>query len=284
MFQYMKLDQQDQSAHFNKRSFKFEQSLVENPLTSLDNLKKLVLRLPPEQVYASSSKVDVTANLDNAHKEHKIQCSLEHALDNLESSDSFVMVRNPEVDEEYRSIFDGLQSDLVELAKQRGTEITDSTLYLFITSPQGTTPYHIDRYSTFLMQLKGAKEVYTWEPWDKQQITDHELETFMAKTHKVAPSLKDGYMDTATKTTILPGEGTHIPFLAPHWVKTCDEVSASVSIIFNTRETRRQGLSLRFNELMNRRFGIHLSPVTGESGKSDAVKSFLLRVATRLGA
>ncbi|WP_231875482.1 hypothetical protein, partial [Oleiphilus sp. HI0086] len=67
---------------------------------------------------------------------------------------------------------------------------------------------------------------------------DDELETFVAKTHKVAPSLRDEFVNTSTKTFIKPGEGAHIPYLAPHWVKTCDEVSASVSIIFNTKETQ----------------------------------------------
>jgi len=282
MFKYIKLELEKQFTDFNQRAFKFNQSIVDEPLTSLDSLKKLVLRLPPEHVYASSSKVDVTANLDTAHKEHKIKCSLEHALNNLEDSDSFIMVRNPEVDHEYQGIFTDLQNDLEALAKKVGTEITDSTLYLFITSPNGTTPYHFDRYSTFLMQLTGTKEVYTWEPWNKEQITDHELETFMAKTHDIAPSLKDGFLDQATMTKIAPGEGTHIPFLAPHWVQTCDEVSASVSIIFNTKETQKKSLSLRFNELIKRRLGVRLHPIHGNKTPSDSIKAFLFRILMKL--
>ncbi|MFV1872007.1 MAG: cupin-like domain-containing protein [Oleiphilus sp.] len=282
MFNFIKLENEQQFSHFNKRAFKFQQSIVDDPLTSMEKLTQLVLRLPPEHVYASSSKVDVTANLDTAHKEHKIACSLEHALNNLKDSDSFIMVRNPEIDEEYRQLFQSLQADLENMAKKLGTQITDSTLYLFITSPNGTTPYHVDRYSTFLMQLTGSKEVYTWEPWNKEQISDHELETFMAKTHKVAPSLKDGFLEKATKTEIHPGEGTHIPFLSPHWVKTGDQVSASVSIIFNTKETQKQSLALRFNELIHRRLGIHLNPVTGSRSSIDAIKSFLFRVLLKL--
>ncbi|KZY42051.1 MULTISPECIES: cupin-like domain-containing protein [unclassified Oleiphilus] len=282
MYKYIKLDQEQQFSDFNKRSFKFNQSVVETPLASLDSLSELVLRLPPEHVYASSSKVDINANLDTAHKEHKIECSLEHALENLATSDSFVMVRSPEIDEQYKELFTGLKNDLEQLAQELGTEITDSTLYLFITSPNGTTPYHIDRYSTFLMQLTGTKEVYTWEPWDKEQISDDELETFVAKTHKVAPSLRDEFVNTSTKTFIKPGEGAHIPYLAPHWVKTCDEVSASVSIIFNTKETQKKGLALRFNELVKRRLGIKLSPISGDKKISDAIKVFLFKVAAKL--
>lgn len=103
-----------------------------------------------------------------------------------------------------------------------------------------------------------------------------------SKLSHVAPSLKDGFLEKATKTEIHPGEGTHIPFLSPHWVKTGDQVSASVSIIFNTKETQKQSLALRFNELIHRRLGIHLNPVTGSRSSIDAIKSFLFRALLKL--
>lgn len=282
MFNYMKLDQATQLSDFNQKAYTFKQTIVNEPLTSIDNLKQLVLRLPAEQVYASSSKVDVHENLDTAHKNHKIKCSLEHALNNLEDSDSFIMVRNPETDAQYQEIFTQLKGDLELLASKLGTKITDSTLYLFITSPNGTTPYHIDRYGTFLMQLTGDKNVHTWSPWDKKQITDKELQTFMAKNHQTPPSLKDGFLETATISHIKPGEGVHIPFLAPHWVKTNDSVSASLSIIFNTTETRNKSLSLCFNELIERKLGLKLNPVIGKKTTSDTLKMFLYRIILRL--
>jgi hypothetical protein len=282
MFTYIKLDQDNQLTDFNNKSYKFKQTIVNEPLTSLENLKKLVLRLPAEQVYASSSKVSVNENLDTAHKVHKIKCSLEHALDNLEHSDSFIMVRNPETDEKYKEIFTLLKGDLELLASKLGTKITDSTLYLFITSPNGTTPYHIDRYGTYLMQLSGDKDVHTWAPWDKKQITDSELETFMARNHQEPPSLKKGYLENSTISHITPGEGIHIPFLAPHWVKTNDTVSASISIIFNTTETRNKSLSLYFNELIHRKLGLRLNPVIGKKTVSDSIKMFLYRLIMKL--
>jgi len=282
MFTYIKLNHDNQFSDFNNKAYKFKQTIVNEPLTSLDNLKDLILRLPSKQVYASSSKVSINANLDTAHKEHKIKCSLEHALENLEHSDSFIMVRNPETDDQYKEIFTHLKNDLELLASKLGTKITDSTLYLFITSPNGTTPYHIDRYSTFLMQLCGNKDVHTWVPWDKKQITDHELETYMAKTHKEAPTLKEGFLKTSTITRITPGEGVHIPFLAPHMVKTNDTVSASISIIFNTNETRKKSLSLNFNELIHRKFGFRLKPVIKKKTFSDSIKMFLYRLVMKL--
>ncbi|WP_197476221.1 hypothetical protein, partial [Oleiphilus sp. HI0043] len=62
----------------------------------------------------------------------------------------------------------------------------------------------------------------------------------------------------------------------------CDEVSASVSIIFNTKETQKKGLALRFNELVKRRLGIKLSPISGDKKISDAIKVFLFKVAAKL--
>ncbi|WP_146171174.1 hypothetical protein, partial [Saccharospirillum sp. MSK14-1] len=168
---------------FNQQSFKFKHNLSTESELQLGELKKLILRLPEEQVYASSSKVKITANLDNAHKDHGINMALETAMDEFETSDSFVMVRSPEVDNKLSKVFGEVKAEIDQFAKLLRTDITDSTLYLFLASPKSITPYHIDRYSTFLFQLQGEKNVSTWAPWNKNMIDDVELEKFFAKSH-----------------------------------------------------------------------------------------------------
>jgi len=205
--------------------------------------------MPESHVYASASTVDKKANLDNAHKEHAIESTLEFSVNNLQTSKSFIMVRSPELDPKLKRVFSSIKAEVESLVKSMGSQLTDSTLYLFLTSPFGITPYHIDRYSTFLFQLSGTKNVSTWAPWNKDLVSDIEMEKFFAKTHKQAPQYDSSFDQLMTKSTIAPGESLHIPFTAPHMVENGPEVSASLSIIFNTTQTNRKHNALLFNDI-----------------------------------
>lgn len=75
-----------------------------------------------------------------------------------------------------------------------------------------------------------------------------------------------------------PGEALHIPFVAGHHVRNGPEdVSISMSIIFNTDESIRWRDALSFNHVLRkqlRRIGMQPNKV-GQSAWRDAVKSSL---------
>ncbi len=261
---------------FDLNSFRFDHSLSKAPALQIDRLKELILRLPSPQVYASSSKVELTADLDRAHKDHAIKTALEQALTELETSDTFVMVRSPETDPALTEVFAQLTEAADRFIQQLNSQRINSTLYLFLASPGGVTPYHIDRYSTFLLQLQGTKDVSTWLPWDRQQISDQELEAFFTKTHQQAPQYSEEMARQATVTRIAPGQGVHIPFVSPHVVRNGEEVSASISIIFNTRQNQRQSDALKFNHQLRKKLSLQPRPVN-QSAALDSAKSLAYR-------
>lgn len=266
---------------FNRQSFKFSHDLCQLPELRIDRLKELVLRLPSAQRYVSSSNVDLRANLDTAHKEHGINVSLEHALANLEESESFFMIRSPETDPALKDVFTCLKTNVDQYVAKQNGRIVDSTLYMFLTSPGGITPYHIDRYSTFLFQLQGSKQVSTWAPWDKKMVAPELMEQFFARTHTQAPAFDESFLSDARTDTINPGDALHIPFVAPHSVENGSEVSVSLSIIFNTDATEILHNALLFNENLRRRFHLKPTPVN-ESMRVDQMKSLAYRVSRKV--
>jgi hypothetical protein len=120
-------------------------------------------------------------------------------------------------------------------------------LYLFIASPGSLTPFHIDRYSTFLLQFQGSKTVTVWPPWDERVVSAADVEGF-CWFQGLRPAWRPESEPLGVRFAFGPGEALHIPFVAPHLVQNGPgEVSVSMSIIFKTARTEQQLRALRFN-------------------------------------
>jgi len=160
-------------------------------------------------------------------------------------------------------------------------EIRDPMLYLFISSPHSTTPFHVDRYITFLMQITGNKKLFVWPASDRETVSEEALETLFADPSQRSPLLPPSREEYCTEHSLSPGECLHIPFTAPHWVKNGDEVSISLSIIFRTRRTDRLRNAYQLNYGLRRRLGWAPFPV-GQSPLRDHSKDLLLRTYSTL--
>jgi hypothetical protein len=50
---------------------------------------------------------------------------------------------------------------------------------LFIVSPNAMTPFHFDRCSNFLMQIRGSKEVAVFPNFNEEVVPAAECESYM---------------------------------------------------------------------------------------------------------
>ena len=167
------------------------------------------------------------------------------------------MVRQPETDPSFKPLLDELRSDVARMVAAAGVggSIDDAMLYLFIASPNSVTPFHIDRYSTFLMQFQGNKEVTVYPPWDQRVVDDEDAEHFFANTGR-RPMWRPESESLGHRFSFSPGQTLHIPFAAGHHVRNgSDDVSISLSIIFNTAQTRQLKRALVLNHHLRRQLG-----------------------------
>ncbi|RZI86278.1 MAG: transcriptional regulator [Rubrivivax sp.] len=266
--------------------FKFKHRLMGHPALSLENLGRVIPALPKDQVYYSSGLLSKSDDFDRAHIEHGNGLTIEQTIENIRTSDSYIMVRSPEVDASFMPVFKELIGDVGALIRRQGVgdEVVNPKLYLFIASPNSLTPFHIDRYSTYLMQFRGSKEVKVFPPGDERVVTDVECENFMAHEGP-RPTWKPDSDALGTSFHFAPGEALHIPFVAGHYVKNgADDVSISMSIIFNTRETAHRIRALMFNQRMRptmASLGVKPSSV-GAHPSVDVIKSQTYRAASWL--
>ena len=270
----------------DKSPFTCRHRLMGHPALTLANLGRVIPALPPGQVFYSSGRLQKSDDFDRAHVDHRNGLTIEATIENIRTSNSYIMVRSPETDPSFAELHRELVSDVAALMRTRGVgrDPIDAKLYLFIASPDSVTPFHIDRYSTFLMQFQGEKEVVVFPPWSDQVVTARECEAFMARSGE-RPPFRPESEAVATRFHFRPGEALHIPFVAGHHVRNGpSEVSISMSIIFNTDETRAQIRALLFNHRIRPvmgRLGMAPEPI-GNSPAKDALKAAAHGTAARL--
>jgi hypothetical protein len=269
----------------DRQPFKFGHKLLGHPALTLANLEQVLPALPSEHVYYSSGLLKESDDLDRAHIDHRNGLSLEETIESIRTSDSYIMVRTPEQHSSFAPLFDELRSDVEVLMRARGVgdRTVDPMLYLFIASPNSVTPFHVDRYSTFLMQFQGSKEVCVFPQWDERVASAADCEAFMAYAGGRPPWRPEADA-LGTRFHFQPGDTLHMPFMAGHYVRNgSDDVSISMSIIFNTAETVVQSRALLFNHSLRpslRRLGLSPEPV-GSSFLRDSVKANLWRAGRK---
>jgi hypothetical protein len=246
-------------SEFDRKPFHFEHDLATNETLKLESLREVVLSLPREQVFASRADLKIDTDFDNAHKDHAIDRSLEATLADMATTNAYVMVRQPDTHPRLRPVLELFMSELRENIRKSQTSggtffapgvseaFHDPMLYLFISSPNSVTPFHVDRYSTLLLQLQGEKDVMIWDRHDRDTVTEEELESLFGEPYVKNPSYKGMRTREPHTAHLVKGQGVHIPFTAPHWVKNGPTVSVSLSFICQTDAALRDANAYNFN-------------------------------------
>lgn len=267
------------AAKLDVEPFKFQHRLMGHPALSLENLARVIPALPKDQVMYSKRQLQNGDDFETTFRHRPQDQTIEETIENIRTSDSYIMVSSPQVDPSFAPLHKQLIADVESLMKERGVGSVALTpkLYLFIASPNSVTPFHIDRYSTFLMQFRGSKQVTVSQPWDPRVVSVKDCEDYVAyvNTHLPWSQDKDAY---AMAYDFSPGEALHIPFVSGHHVRNGPgDVSISMSIIFNTPQTMAWRSALNFNQRARkvlRRVGLAPSPVGGRP-LSDSAKARL---------
>ena len=271
--------------------FKFRHKLQGHPALELDTLKRLVPTLPEDQLYYSNARMKRDDDFESSITDRRSESRIDAIIENIRSSSGYIMVRSPEVLPAFRDLYRDLVADVGDTVRARGfgPEATEPMLYLFISSPNAVTPFHFDRQSNFLFQLRGSKVVTIFKPWDPRVITQLEYEHHISRKELAAVKWKPEAESLGTAFDFQPGEALHIPYCGGHHVTNGPgDLSISLAIFFNHQRNEERMRALLFN----RRVRPYLAKVGTEPGpvarhrRADAFKarafSALSRAANRL--
>lgn len=256
---------------FNRQSFEVSHSLSAHPLFQLPALMELAertLKIRPRDLHYDAGEVRVDQRWDEIAKS---PFSAKEALQRVENCGAWFVFKSAQRDPKYRVLLD---RGLAELKTQMGpgidSQIMVEDIIIFVTSPKRVTTYHIDRECNFLLQIRGAKTLHVFDREDREVLSEQEIERFWAVDFNAAV-YKPHLQHRARSYKLVPGMGVHIPVNCPHWLENDDNVSVSLSINFQFKDSLRAN-AYRANFLL-RKLGLRPTP-PGQSRVLDTVKSF----------
>lgn len=277
--QWLQIDPASFREHFDRQPFRVRHRLCDHPLFSLPRLIELARSLPEDRVEYNAGNVPVS--LDPS-RTPRTGLSIEETIRRIEECRSWMVLKNVERDAEYRSLLDRCLDQVREHSETRCPGMHAREGFIFISSPDSVTPYHMDPEHNFLLQIRGRKQICLFDGDDRELLSEPELERFYARGHRNLV-FDDAKQARAKVCELTPGDGLHFPVTWPHWVKNGGEVSISFSITFRTRSSDRREMIYHVNHQL-RRLKLPASPV-GRSHLADEAKCLAfrtLRCARRL--
>lgn len=271
----LKIDPEEFRRGFPEQPFSVRHSLAGSPLFELPRLVDLAMRLPPSAVEYNAGDVPVT--LDPG-KTPMTGLSPEETIRRIEECRSWLVLKNVELDPEYKALLDRCLDEVAELSEAIEPGMTLRQGYVFVSSAGSVTPFHMDPEHNFLLQIRGTKTVHLFDQSDPEVLTPEQIERFRAGGHRNLV-FRHEFAPKAAVFTLSPGDGLHFPIHAPHYVKNGETWSVSFSITFATPAAERAARLHHLNGSL-RRWGVRPSPV-GRSPFRDSLKDLAFRTARK---
>jgi hypothetical protein len=257
-------------SRFNRESFEVSHNLASHSLFQLSELMELAertVKVRPGALHYDAGNVRVEQRWDEIPPSG---FSAQEALRRVESCGAWLVFSSAQRDPKYRIFLDqGLTELKAYIGPGVNSQIMVEDIIIFVTSPKRVTTYHIDRECNFLLQIQGTKTLHVFDRDDREVLSEEELERFWSVDFNAA-AYKPQFQHRARSYTLRPGTGVHIPVNCPHWIENHDNVSVSLSINFQYRDTLR-GNAYRANFLL-RKLGLNPTP-PGRSPLLDSIKS-----------
>jgi hypothetical protein len=265
------------SSGFDREHFEITHSLTEHPLLQIPELMELADRTkrdrPAGIYYDAGTDIRVDQRWDQMPAK---QFSVVETMQRIETCGAWLLFKDVQQDPKYKvflgSGWEKIKSKIDQDLKSR---VLREDALIFVTSPKRVATYHIDRECSFLLQIKGTKTIHIFDRADREILPEEEIERFWTVDNN-APVYKPQFQARATSYKLRPGNGVHIPVNCPHWVENDDNVSVSLNVNVQFKDTLRAN-TYRANHAL-RTLGLTPRP-PGQSPAIDYLKSHSVAAA-----
>ena len=104
--------------------------------------------------------------------------------------------------------------------------------FIFVSSPDAVTPFHLDPEHNVLLQIRGSKTMMI-VPGENEWCRTRSTRPIMSAATATCPG-RTSYEARGHKFELTPGDAVHVPLMWPHWVKNGPEPSISFSITWKS--------------------------------------------------
>jgi hypothetical protein len=266
-------DPEELSSRFDREHFEITHSLTEHPLLQIPELMELAERTTkdrPNGIYYDAGEIKVDQRWDQMPQK---QFSATESMKRIETCGAWLLFKDVQKDPVYKDFLGtGWEKIKSSISTNLNSRVMREDALIFVTSPKRIATYHIDRECSFLLQIKGTKTIHVFDRADREVLPEEEIERFWTVDNN-APVYKPQYQGRATSYKLRPGNGVHIPVNCPHWVENDDNVSVSLNVNVQFKDTIRAN-TYRVNHAL-RTLGLKPTP-PGKSPAVDYLKSHSL--------
>jgi hypothetical protein len=253
--------------------------LCAHPLLQIESLVALGRRLEARKLVRTHSDTATAGTaFGDAPALHPNQRSAEETLAGIAEARAWMSLLNVQADPLYRTLVDEVLDAVRPFVERVDPGMSYRGGWIFVSSPGAVTPFHMDHEHNFILQVRGNKKLYTWDPMDRGIISERAQELFHDQHSREEVRWDESFRAKARVFDLQPGMGGYMPSTAAHMVENGNEPSITVSFTYYTAATRRRELLYRGNARM-RRHGFDPSPV-GASPARDNAKAALLSAYT----
>jgi len=244
--------------------FLLRHDLVGHPLVTRDAVVRLAGERPDYSISYGCSEQPVLSTGPGIER----QGSAVDAAANIENNRSWIVLSYVDHATGYGELLDAVSTGFRSVLAARDGPIRARSGSIFMTSPRGVAPAHVDRHHNILLQVEGFKQLSVGE-FDNEAVEEAELQNhFEGHNHLLRlPARFQTF-------TIGPGEGIYIPPYRPHWIVGHDNVTVGLSCSVRTRTSHRVELAHTFNSKV-RRLGLR-PRMPGVESRLDAAKAVAL--------
>jgi Cupin-like domain len=265
------------SKNYPSMPFVIRHGLTEHGLFDLDRLLELGRVLPADEIEYNAGNLAVS---QDATLTPRNGLSVDETIRRIRECKSWMVLKHVERDPEYKGLLDACLDEIREASPAVVGDMRQREGFVFLSSPQSVTPYHMDPEHNFLLQIRGKKTVYMWDPADREVLPEESIERFYGgDPHRNMP-FDEAWQKRAQRFDLEPGDALYFPPTAPHWVQNGDEVSVSFSITFRSEAgDRRQRVYWANHKL--RKLGWEPAAF-GRSKLVDSAKNVAIQTAGRV--
>jgi hypothetical protein len=165
--------------------------------------------------------------------------SARDTLSQIRDAKAWMSLLNVQVDDIYRTLVDEVLEQLRPEIEKRDPGLCYRAGWIFVTSPNTITPFHIDKEHNFIVQIHGCKKLYVWDHRDTEVVSEMARDRFHHRHARDLIVWRDEFKSRAQVFNLEPGVGAYMPSTSPHMVENDHDPSITMSFTYYTDATRR---------------------------------------------
>ncbi|MEA3045410.1 MAG: hypothetical protein QOH47_3248 [Sphingomonadales bacterium] len=236
--------------YYPEKPGQLSHQLAGHPLLTLEALVELGKRMPREDVEYNAG--DLPYGVDPEAVGHT-GLSVEETIRGIEECGSWMVLKRVDKDPAYKALLEAALGELAGVIEPVSGEMLCKVGFIFVSSPDAVTPFHLDPEHNVLLQIRGRKTIMI-VPGDESVVPPEKHEAYHVGGHRNVP-WRDEFATRGHKFELAPGDAVHVPLMWPHWVKNGPEPSISFSITWKSEWIYEEADTRGMNHLL-RKIGV----------------------------